>query len=426
MRKTWLLLVLLIPLAILGLLIHSEAQTPTTGQPTPAAKPKPAAGAPSAKPRDGSKMPETAQAIFFSAHPAMEWFKRTIMADGRFVYGFQPALRVKLEGDNFTSQAGSAFALARAARYFRDQRGTAFASQACLSLLLETMVDPEDRALRFTAAPPAAVDRLASHGLLISAIHELDSAEEFKDLLLQADQLCNYLWQQQRPDGSLRVSVGTEVIKSGNEEFDAEGAGWALQGIIRSHKHRPAAWKLEVVRKARAHYLPYWQQNKNIAAVCSHTPAYAEAYLQTKDQAFAEAVFQMNDWLVGLQYPEDFDSARKHWVGGFQRHSGGKQEPVAPDIRSALPAESLAEACRVAKHAGDLTRLQRYERALINNLHFLMSLQYTRAKTEHFVDNFRPSILGAFHASHQDGNLRIDYTQHALCAMVQYLDAVID
>jgi hypothetical protein len=55
-----------------------------------------------------------------------------------------------------------------------------------------------------------------------------------------------------------------------------------------------------------------------------------------------------------------------------------------------------------------------------------MSLQYTGQRAEHFVEAYRPSILGAFHASAQDGKLRIDYTQHPLCAMVQYLDAVAE
>jgi hypothetical protein len=86
----------------------------------------------------------------------------------------------------------------------------------------------------------------------------------------------------------------------------------------------------------------------------------------------------------------------------------------------------LAEACRVAKHKGDLPRLQRYERALLMNCHFAMGLQYTPAKTQHFVEPFRPMILGGFHASHQNGNLRIDYVQHPLCAMVQYLDTVLE
>jgi hypothetical protein len=181
-----------------------------------------------------------------------------------------------------------------------------------------------------------------------------------------------------------------------------------------------------MLRQAREFYMTQWQKHKNIATVCSHTPAYAEAFVRTNAPAFKDAVFAMNDWLVGLQYPEEFEGPRRQWAGGFKRLRDGQVELAAPDISSSFAAESLVEACRVAKHAGDLPRLRRYERALIDNLHFLMSLQYTPAKTQHFVDAFRPAIMGAFHASHQDGNLRIDYTQHAVCAMAQYLDAVIE
>ncbi|MSQ95401.1 MAG: hypothetical protein EXR98_12695 [Gemmataceae bacterium] len=413
---------LLIPTMTLGLLAFTQAQT----QPiVPATRVVPADSA-LAKPRDGSKLPESAQPIFFSASRAMDWLKLTNKPDGRFVYGFQPALRVQIDGDNFVSQAGATFALARASRYYRDGRGTAIAGQALLALLGSETIVEKDKVLRYLAAPPNAVDRLSAQGLLISAIHELLSPQERNDLLQAADELCNYLRAQQRPDGSLCVSVDSNLLRSGSEEIDAARAGWALQGIIRSQKHRPAAWKLDLLRKARSHYHGYWQNNKNLATVCSHAPAYAEAYAQTKDAAFAETVFAMNDWLISLQHRDEFDAARKHWAGGFPRFRDGKPDAGPPDIGSALAAESLAEACRVAKQAGDLPRLQRYERALLMDVHFLMSLQYTAKTTAHFEQFFRPSLLGAFHASHQDGSLRIDYTQHALCAMVQYLDTVVE
>ena len=82
--------------------------------------------------------------IFFSAYRAMDWLKLTNKPDGRFVYGFLPALRGPMEGDNFPSQAGATFALSRAARYFRDDRAAAIARQAALTLLMETMVDARD------------------------------------------------------------------------------------------------------------------------------------------------------------------------------------------------------------------------------------------------------------------------------------------
>ena len=53
-----------------------------------------------------------------------------------------------------------------------------------------------------------------------------------------------------------------------------------------------------------------------------------------------------------------------------------------------------------------------------------LTLQYTEPNTQYFADWYRPRLAGAFHASHQDGNLRIDYTQHAVCALVQYLEYV--
>lgn len=377
-----------------------------------------------AKPRDPAKLHEAAQPIYFSAARALDWLKLKNRPDGRFVYGIQPALRVALDGDNFLSQAGATFALARGSRYYADERGAAIARQAALALLdQETVLDAKN-GTRSMAVPSQALNRLAANGLLILAIHELGTPG--KDLLDQADQLCNYVKQLQGSDGALFDADGSTPLKSASAEFDATQAGWALQAIIRSHKHRPAEWKRDMLRKARGHYHSLWQANKSLAMVASHTPAYAEMYVQTKEAAFAETVYAMNDWLIEQQYREEFDPSRKHWIGGFPRIQNGKVERVTPDIWTSLAAESLAEACRVAKHAGDLPRAQRYERALLLNLRFVMSLQYTPLKAKHFVEAFRPEVLGAFHTSHQDGNVRLDYTQHALCAMVQYLDAVVD
>ncbi|MBI2803373.1 MAG: hypothetical protein HYX68_00135 [Planctomycetes bacterium] len=417
---------LVVPVAALGLLVVGRAQSPPGGDKVvPATRVVPA---PERLPklRDGAKLAESAQPIFFSASRALEWLKLTNKPDGRFVYGFQPALRVQLEGDNFLSQAGATFALARAARYYRDRRGTTIASQAALRLLLETVVDPQDKTLRHPFLPATMVNRLSAGGALVSAIHELDSARDYKDLLDQADQLCNYLRRQQRADGSLFVQAGDKLLKTGSDDHDAKHAGWALQGIIRSQRLRPADWKLDALRKARAFYSMQWQRGKSLTLACSHTPAYAEAFLATREAAFKDAVFAMNDWLVELQFREDFDSARKHWTGGFPRPQTDGKLTGPPDISSAHAAESLAEACRVARAAGDLPRLQRFERAFLLNMQFLLSLQYTAARTQHFVPSFRPSVLGAFHASNQDGNLRIDYTQPALAGMVQYLDKVIE
>ena len=143
----------------------------------------------------------------------------------------------------------------------------------------------------------------------------------------------------------------------------------------------------------------------------------------TKEPAFADAVYEMSDGVCGLQY-DRLDPRRPLWVGGFRGWADGKPLEKAPDVGSAAYAEGLAEACRVARAGGDLVRHRRYAEALERCLQFLMTLQYTEANTQHFNPWYRQRLLGGFHTSHQDGDLRIDHAQHAVCAMVQYLSYV--
>jgi hypothetical protein len=356
--------------------------------------------------------------MYLSVQRAADWLSRVNRPDGRFVYGFLPATSTIMEGDHYLRQAGAAFALARAARYTGDERQVARARQAVLTLLGDTTPAADNPQVRHTTLPSAVVNRLAAAGLLVLAVSELPAPE--KDLLEPSEQLCNYIRRQQRPDGSLCYTDNP----SGQATQDADGInyypGEALYGLMCSQARRPAAWKTEVVRKALAYYLPWWRAHKNMAFVPWQTAAYTEAYLATKEQAFADAVNEMNDWLCGLQY-ERIDPQHPLWIGGFMSWADGKPVEAAPQVGSACCAESLAAACRVARQTADLPHYRRYSEALERCLQFLTTLQFTESNTQHFAAWYRPRLLGAFHASDQDGNLRIDYTQHALSAMVQYL-----
>jgi hypothetical protein len=104
----------------------------------------------------------------------------------------------------------------------------------------------------------------------------------------------------------------------------------------------------------------------------------------------------------------------------------GRAVAQAPDIGSAYSSESLADACRVTRHAGDALRHGRYREALERSLQFLTGLQYTEANTQHFADWYRAEVAGAFYVSSQDGNLRLDSTCHAVCAMLDYLTHVAE
>jgi hypothetical protein len=399
----------------------------TLGQvPQPSVVPAtPAPTTPSALDQALAKLKPIQRQFFFAARRGADWLQRANEPNGRFVAGFSPSLGVRLDGDHYLHQVGAAVALARSARYFNDKSAAVVARGAIQALLLDTDTDAKNPQVRFPAAPSFLVNRLAAAGLLVLAINELPSPDN--TLLKQSDELCNFIRAQQRPDGSLCYTDPGADGKPAAE--DPEGIyhfpGAALYGLARSQKHRPATWKVEVVRKALKFYQPWWRAHKNMAFVPFQTAAYAEAYLATKDVAFLDFVHEMNEWLCTLQYGQ-LDPQRPLWLGGFMTFADGKVSARVPHAGSAVFAASLAEACRAARQAGDVTRFQRYHDALERCLQFLTTLQYTEANCQHFAEWYRPRIQGAFHGSHQDGNLHIQYTQHAVCALVQYLHYVID
>jgi hypothetical protein len=358
--------------------------------------------------------------IQFSARRGAEWLYRMNPTKGRFVPGLVSALNKVMEGDHYLRQAGAAFALARSARFSGDQEYAARATQAILVLLDETVADPTDAEVRYTPLPSTAVSRLAAAGLLVAAIHELPAPQ--KDLLDKAEQLCQYIRKQQRPDGSL-VDGDLGEPRPTDQERITTHPGMALHGLIRSHAARPAAWKLEAARKALGYYAAWWRKNRNMPFVPWQTAAWTEAYLLTKEKPFAEFVLEMNDWLCGLQY-EHLDPQHPEWLGGFMSWADGKPQATPPTVSSALYAGSLAEACRITRDLADLPRHRRYTETLERGLQFLTTLQYTDGNTQHFNSWYRQVLLGGFHASPQEGDLRIDYTQHAVCAMIQYLTHV--
>ena len=389
--------------------------------PPPPTAPAPPPAALTKKPtRDFSKLSALQNEMLMSCQRGADWLFRVNGVKGRFLNGYLPALKTEMEGDHYLRQVGAAFALARAARFLGEERYAARATQAILTLLDDTTLDAETPQCRHTVLPSMVVNRLGAAGLLVLAINELPAPQP--DLLEKSEQLCNWIRSQVRPDGSLR-SGDAENDRAEADDADSvnEYPGLALYALLRSHKNRPAKWKIELMRKAVAYYRPWWKAHRSMTFVPAQTAACAEAYLLTKDAAFAEFVYEMNDWLCGLQY-DHIDPRRLVWYGGFMSWAGGKPVDAPPSIASAAYAESLTEACQVARASGDPARHQRYTEVVERCLQFVVRLQYTDANAQHFAEWYRPRLVGAFHASTQDGNLRIDYAQHALSALVMYLE----
>lgn len=384
-------------LALTLSLLHGQASPPTPLPAVPAAT-VPLSPAPPAAltkpPKDFGPLTPSLRHALTSAQRGADWLFRMHNEKGRFVAGYRPSLKQAVEGDFYLRQAAAAASLARAARFLGEDRYAARATQAVLSLLEDTAEDRADSCRRVTL-PGDDAHRLRCGGALLVAIGELPTPQ--KDVLDQADQLCRWVHKQPTPPAVV------------------------LLGVLLSHKHRPADWKLAFVKKAlpacRASFeaAPTPEEASALAAAC------AEAHALTKDRALADCAFQVAEWACKLHYGE-IDPRRWAWYGGFRGWQNGRPVESMPTAEGAGLARAVIEACRVAQLTGDATRHQRYRETAERALQFLGTLQYTEAGTQHFAPWYRARIVGGVHASPADGDLRIDHTADAVAAFAAYAE----
>lgn len=367
-----------------------------------------------------SSFPQATQTAVRSAIHGSNWLTRMNQPQGRFQFGYRPALRQQMEGDHDLKQARAALALAQAARFNGDERQAAVASQAILALLAVTKIDPADPKCRMPVVSSMTCNRVGFAAILALGIYELPGIDE--RLLAEAERLCEFLRKQLRVDGSIHyidslTDLPTKIDPSGVNEYP----GAALHALAVSNRVTPAAWKADAVKKGMEHYRAWFKANPHPMLVATLTPAFAELSLQTKANDAAALVFEMNDWLAGLQYPAG-DPRHPAWAGGFKSLADGHPADTEPGCECGAYLHSLACAYHLTRLNPDNARAARYKQTLVDAVQFLAGLQYTEANTRHFENGFRANVLlGGFYLSPTDGNLRIDSTALALSGLLRFL-----
>jgi hypothetical protein len=150
-------------------------------------------------------------------------------------------------------------------------------------------------------------------------------------------------------------------------------------------------------------------------------PAFADLHLQTRNADAAAAVFELADSLCALQYPAA-NVKNPNWAGGFRGVVNGQPADTEPSVESATCLTALGWAYQVTARNADVPRAERYRQAAQDAALFVTALQYTEPNTRHFENSFRAHVLiGGFHLSPSDGDLRIDAAGRGVSALLRYL-----
>ena len=422
MRRVMYMLVLF---ALLGTL---AAQPPAPSTPAITPAPLPAAP-PAALPPNAagettyaqfdplSSFPSGTQSAVRSVVYAANWLARMSQPQGRFQFGYRPALRQVMDGDHDLKQAKAALAMTQAARFNVNEKQAAIAAQSILALLAGTKVDPADATVRVPVAPSATCSRVGFAAALALAVYDLPGADD--KLIAEAERLVEFLHRTLKSDGSVHyIDSQTESAEKADPAGVNEHPGAALHAIAVSNRVKPAAWKAEALKKGVDHYRTVFKANPHPMLAATLAPAFTEHFLQSKSTEAAAAVLEMNDWLIGLQYPSG-DPRHPLRAGGFRMSASAESEP---GFECGFMIQSLACGYQVLRFHPDLARAARYKQALADAVGFVAGLQYTETNTRHFEDSFRSNILiGGVHLTPTDGNMRIDATAAAVTGLLRYL-----
>ena len=164
-------------------------------------------------------------------------------------------------------------------------------------------------------------------------------------------------------------------------------------------------------------YQSWHSANRNPAFVPWHTQAYWNLWKLTREPRLSEAIFAMNDWLLGVQ---QWDS----WpCPDCQGRFYDPDRPFGPPHASstAVYLEGLADAFALARERGDSPRSEHYRVAILRGLRSLTQLTF-KDDIDMFYVNRRDRLRGGVRSTEFNNVVRVDNVQHALAAIHKVLD----
>lgn len=354
--------------------------------------------------------PETAQAIL-GMRTGAEWLAKRQLTHGKFLIGLNPALRMPIDGDTDFRQAVATWGLAQAATFTGDDKLTAAASQAVLTLLT---LCPESSTPNGPQAPSSQVtgSPVGFAAVLALSIYDLPKADP--RLVQNADRICAYLRTQVNAEGMLSTPEKADF------ELMAFVPGLVYRALVDCDAHAGRTTITAPIGTMTTAYRATFRTKPSVFLAAGFLPGAVDLYTINRSTDAAGMALEMADWLCTMQ-------ATRTNTRNFTTLGSFPQTGQEPGYDSAFVVQSLAAATKLTRQLPDLARYPKYRNATVDGMTFLRSLQATADTTPHFTGEFRAEyLIGGVRVGLTDGNLRADATAATMLAYLQFLESGAD
>lgn len=244
---------------------------------------------------------------------------------------------------------------------------------------------------------PRPDDSLGSTAFLMGAMAMLGDDEYRKD----AERMALAIIAKQEDNGRFSTSFIGEDRDIDQQYYPGE----AMLALMRYYTATKDERAKTAVIKAYDYYKRFWGSEKHGPFVPWQIRSFTELYRYEPEQKYVDYVFDLMDWMLDKMPPVSLDQ-------GLARAGALRRMYASTGVYT----EGLVAAYRMAVQVGDRKRIERYGRAAVGAIRYLVGLQYEPTDVYLFA---RPEkVLGALAMKPRDNELRLDFTYHGIAAVL--------
>ncbi len=351
----------------------------------------------------------------FSLQGGGRYLTAAVDGNGRFVYSYLPKTDSVSSGYNILRHAGTAYAMLDLYSHTGDEELLGAADRAIRYMMTQVRLCPVGTGLENCLIEEERA-KLGGNGLAVLALTYYMHATGDQSLLEDAQSMARWMLSLQAESGEftshiMEYSTGQDT-GSVSEYYPGE-AIYALANLYLLDGNEE--WLRAAQNGAR------WLANDRIAGkapgdvthdhwlllgldVIQHIspdPVYYDASM-----AIANAIIQSQN--IDPEYPD--------WFGGFYRPPSSTS--------NATRTEGLMAAYRVAHDFGTPEQAERILQAAKNSISFQLATQFYPESAMYLTDPQR--VLGGFHRDLTNFEIRNDYVQHNISAILALLRALTE
>jgi hypothetical protein len=342
-----------------------------------------------------------------SARAAGAYLTRSVQAEGRFAYSYSPDRNRVATSYNMVRHAGTVYSMFELYQATGDP-ALRTAAEKALGYLLLAARPYGDPAEKLTMVVDADKIKLGGVALaMVALVQHLEATQDRQHLpLLQS--LGRYVVSQQQPTGEF-ISQRYAETGEAREDFESQYyPGEAILALVRLHRVDPRPVWLDTAQKGAGYLINVRDKGKPVSALIhDHWLLYAlnELHRARPEPIYLEHAMRIVD---AIQAGQNRDVAYPDYFGSF--YNPPRSTPAA------TRAEGLAAAHDLARDYVSAARAASILETLRSTVGFQLHTQFQPESVMYF--DVPQRSLGAFHRALDHYEIRIDYVQHNISALL--------